>query len=290
MTDNIEVFKQNSIRIKSSFGNIYVDPFEMKEEPKEEQEFKPISLTSAYKKQVEQEPEPQDDSRRSFVSKLKGASERSSLESVIEKRKRDSEEFRGDSDSDGDERVSRRGRGADFDDDRISRRSRRGDSDRDDEDRPGRRGRRDDLEEDEDRPSRRGRRDDLGEDEDRPSRRSRRSDLEDDGRQPRRRRSDSDDERERPNRRRRGDDEYDAESREQEPEIEEAYEDDMDSSASKVNAGRFFKESRLMSAISVQGSVGENGIVRARREFKSDSQDLRRSSSLGDDDSEAFGR
>ncbi len=310
---------------------------EPKEEPKEEQEFKPISLTSAYKKQVEQEPEPQDDSRRSFVSKLKGASERSSLESVIEKRKRDSEEFRGDSDSDGDERVSRRGRGADFDDDRISRRSRRGDSDREDEDRPGRRGRRDDLEEDEDRPSRRGRRDDLGEDEDRPSRRSRRSDLEededrpsrrsrrsdleedesrpsrrsrrsdleededrpsrrsrrsdleDDGRQPRRRRSDSDDERERPNRRRRGDDEYDAESREQEPEIEEAYEDDMDSSASKVNAGRFFKESRLMSAISVQGSVGENGIVRARREFKSDSQDLRRSSSLGDDDSEAFG-
>ena len=32
MTDNIEVFKQNSIRIKSSFGNIYVDPFEVTRE------------------------------------------------------------------------------------------------------------------------------------------------------------------------------------------------------------------------------------------------------------------
>ncbi len=33
MVDNIEVFTQNSIRIKSSAGTIYIDPFQMKEEP-----------------------------------------------------------------------------------------------------------------------------------------------------------------------------------------------------------------------------------------------------------------
>lgn len=33
MLDNIEVFTQSSIRIRSSIGTIYVDPFQMKEEP-----------------------------------------------------------------------------------------------------------------------------------------------------------------------------------------------------------------------------------------------------------------
>ena len=33
MLDNIEVFKQNSIRIKSGAGVIYIDPFKMDEEP-----------------------------------------------------------------------------------------------------------------------------------------------------------------------------------------------------------------------------------------------------------------
>ena len=33
MLDNIEVFTQSSIRIRSSLGTIYVDPFQMKEEP-----------------------------------------------------------------------------------------------------------------------------------------------------------------------------------------------------------------------------------------------------------------
>ena len=33
MLDNIEVFTQNSIRIRSDSGTIYVDPFHMKEEP-----------------------------------------------------------------------------------------------------------------------------------------------------------------------------------------------------------------------------------------------------------------
>ena len=35
MTGNIEVFIQNSIRIRSRVGVIYIDPFQMKEEPKE---------------------------------------------------------------------------------------------------------------------------------------------------------------------------------------------------------------------------------------------------------------
>ena len=35
MTENIEVFIQNSIRIRSRVGVIYVDPFRMKEEPKD---------------------------------------------------------------------------------------------------------------------------------------------------------------------------------------------------------------------------------------------------------------
>ena len=35
MTGNIEVFIQNSIRIRSRVGVIYVDPFQMKEEPKD---------------------------------------------------------------------------------------------------------------------------------------------------------------------------------------------------------------------------------------------------------------
>ena len=35
MTDNIEVFTQNSIRIRGSAGTIYIDPFQMKEEPKD---------------------------------------------------------------------------------------------------------------------------------------------------------------------------------------------------------------------------------------------------------------
>lgn len=33
MTENMQVFTQNSIRIKTKKGNIYIDPFEMKEEP-----------------------------------------------------------------------------------------------------------------------------------------------------------------------------------------------------------------------------------------------------------------
>ena len=33
MIDNIEVFTQNSIRIKTEKGNIYFDPFHMTEEP-----------------------------------------------------------------------------------------------------------------------------------------------------------------------------------------------------------------------------------------------------------------
>ncbi|MCR5670763.1 MAG: MBL fold metallo-hydrolase [Butyrivibrio sp.] len=33
MTDNIEVFTQNSIRIRGKFGSIYIDPFKMREEP-----------------------------------------------------------------------------------------------------------------------------------------------------------------------------------------------------------------------------------------------------------------
>ncbi|MCR4990930.1 MAG: MBL fold metallo-hydrolase [Lachnospiraceae bacterium] len=35
MTDNIEVFKQNSIRIKDKAGSIYIDPFKMDEEPED---------------------------------------------------------------------------------------------------------------------------------------------------------------------------------------------------------------------------------------------------------------
>ncbi len=35
MTENIEVFCQNSIRIESEAGRIYVDPFQMKEAPKD---------------------------------------------------------------------------------------------------------------------------------------------------------------------------------------------------------------------------------------------------------------
>ncbi len=35
MTENIEVFTQNSIRIRSKVGVIYIDPFRMKEEPKD---------------------------------------------------------------------------------------------------------------------------------------------------------------------------------------------------------------------------------------------------------------
>lgn len=33
MTENIEVFGQNSIRIRDDIGTIYIDPFQMKEEP-----------------------------------------------------------------------------------------------------------------------------------------------------------------------------------------------------------------------------------------------------------------
>ena len=33
MLDNIEVFTQSSIRVKSGVGTIYIDPFRMKEEP-----------------------------------------------------------------------------------------------------------------------------------------------------------------------------------------------------------------------------------------------------------------
>ena len=35
MTENITVFKQNSIRIKAGCGNIYIDPFQLKETPKD---------------------------------------------------------------------------------------------------------------------------------------------------------------------------------------------------------------------------------------------------------------
>ena len=35
MIGNIEVFIQNSIRIRSRVGVIYIDPFQMKEEPKD---------------------------------------------------------------------------------------------------------------------------------------------------------------------------------------------------------------------------------------------------------------
>ncbi|MBP3296296.1 MAG: MBL fold metallo-hydrolase [Lachnospiraceae bacterium] len=35
MTENITVFKQNSIRIKAGCGNIYIDPFQLKEVPKD---------------------------------------------------------------------------------------------------------------------------------------------------------------------------------------------------------------------------------------------------------------
>ena len=35
MTGNIEVFTQNSIRIRGREGVIYIDPFQMKEEPKD---------------------------------------------------------------------------------------------------------------------------------------------------------------------------------------------------------------------------------------------------------------
>ena len=35
MTENIEVFTQNSIRIRSGVGVVYIDPFQMKEEPKD---------------------------------------------------------------------------------------------------------------------------------------------------------------------------------------------------------------------------------------------------------------
>ena len=33
MTENIEVFKHNSVRIKAGCGNIYVDPFRLNEAP-----------------------------------------------------------------------------------------------------------------------------------------------------------------------------------------------------------------------------------------------------------------
>ena len=36
MLDKIEVFTQNSIRIKSDVGTIYVDPFKIKDEPHDE--------------------------------------------------------------------------------------------------------------------------------------------------------------------------------------------------------------------------------------------------------------
>ena len=35
MTGNIEVFTQNSIRIRTRVGNVYIDPFQMKDEPKD---------------------------------------------------------------------------------------------------------------------------------------------------------------------------------------------------------------------------------------------------------------
>ena len=35
MTENIEIFTQNSIRIRAGIGNIYIDPFQMREAPKD---------------------------------------------------------------------------------------------------------------------------------------------------------------------------------------------------------------------------------------------------------------
>ncbi len=35
MTENIEVFTQNSIRIRTKIGIVYIDPFQMKEDPKD---------------------------------------------------------------------------------------------------------------------------------------------------------------------------------------------------------------------------------------------------------------
>ena len=35
MTENIEVFTQSSIRIHAGIGNVYIDPFQMREEPKD---------------------------------------------------------------------------------------------------------------------------------------------------------------------------------------------------------------------------------------------------------------
>ena len=35
MTGNIEVFTQNSIRIRTRVGNVYIDPFQMKDEPRD---------------------------------------------------------------------------------------------------------------------------------------------------------------------------------------------------------------------------------------------------------------
>lgn len=35
MTEIIEVFTQNSIRIRAGIGNVYIDPFQMREEPKD---------------------------------------------------------------------------------------------------------------------------------------------------------------------------------------------------------------------------------------------------------------
>lgn len=35
MTENVEIFTQNSIRIRAGVGNIYVDPFQMREDPKD---------------------------------------------------------------------------------------------------------------------------------------------------------------------------------------------------------------------------------------------------------------
>ena len=36
---NVEVFTQNSIRISGGNGKIYIDPFRMREEPKDADEF-----------------------------------------------------------------------------------------------------------------------------------------------------------------------------------------------------------------------------------------------------------
>ena len=33
MTEKIDVFTHSSIRVRSSFGSVYIDPFKMKEEP-----------------------------------------------------------------------------------------------------------------------------------------------------------------------------------------------------------------------------------------------------------------